>query len=359
MRASVFHGSGQEVVEHHEDVELLAVGPGQVRVRLHAAGVCHSDLSVMNGTLPMPTPLVLGHEGAGEIVELGPGVEHLSVGQRVVIAWTPPCGSCAACRRGEPNLCLQIFLQIAGVPRFSLAGAPLYGFAGIGTFAEETVVPQQGVVPIPPEVPYEIAALLGCAVTTGVGAVLNTARVQPGSSVVVFGCGGVGISAVQGARIAGAAEIVAVDQVPEKLETALRFGATRAVLPAEVDSASAAVTGGEGFDYAIECIGNASTIRAAYDAVRRGGTAVIVGGGRADSIIELNAFELFYMAKKLLGSYYGSADVRFEVPRLLRLWRSGRLDLEAMVTAKMDVSLAQEAFDAMKAGHALRQVLTF
>jgi S-(hydroxymethyl)glutathione dehydrogenase / alcohol dehydrogenase len=215
------------------------------------------------------------------------------------------------------------------------------------------------VVKIPDDVPYEIGALIGCGVTTGVGAALNTAKVEPGSSVVVFGAGGVGIAAIQGARIAGAAEIVAVDMVESKRKEALRFGATRGVTPDEVDAANMEINAGEGFDYAFECIGLPQTIRAAYDAARRGGTAVIVGAGSQSANVEFNCFELFFMEKRLLGSYYGSADVRREFARLIDLWKAGRLDLDGMISARLDVSQAQDAFEAMKRGEVIRQVLTF
>lgn len=359
MRGAVFHEMGKEEITYHEDVEVSDPGPGEVKVRIHAAGVCHSDLSAMNGTLPQPAPAVLGHEGAGEIVAVGEGVFGVGVGDHVIIAWTPPCGVCNPCLRGEANLCVSIFFQIAGAQRFKVGGEPAFGFAGTGTFAEEMVVPYQGVVKIPDDVPYEIGALIGCGVTTGVGAALNTAKVKPGSTVVVFGAGGVGISAIQGARIAGAAEIVAVDTISAKLEDAKRFGATHGTDPDGLDALNAKINNGEGFDYAIECIGIPATIRASYDAVRRGGTAVIVGAGRTDATVEFNAFELFFMEKKLLGSYYGSADVRTEFLRLIRLWRAGRLDLEGMISRRLDISQAQDAFDAMKRGEVIRQILTF
>ncbi|HTZ08300.1 MAG TPA: Zn-dependent alcohol dehydrogenase [Acidimicrobiales bacterium] len=359
MRAAIFNEVGKELIDVYDDVEVVDPGPGEVRVKIHAAGVCHSDLSAMNGTLPQPAPAVLGHEGAGEIVAVGDGVSQVAVGDHVIIAWTPPCGKCKACLGGQANLCVDIFFNIAGSAKFSRKGEPVFGFAGTGTFAEEMVVPQQGVVKIPDDVPYEIGALIGCGVTTGVGAALNTAKVEPGSNVVVFGAGGVGIAAIQGARIAGAAEIVAVDMIDSKLKDALRFGATRGVKPDELDAANMEINAGQGFDYAIECIGLPQTIRAAYDAARRGGTAVIVGAGSSEKTVEFNCFELFFMEKRLLGSYYGSADVRTEFDRLIRLWKTGRLDLDGMISSRMDLSKAQDAFDAMKRGEIIRQVLTF
>jgi S-(hydroxymethyl)glutathione dehydrogenase/alcohol dehydrogenase len=359
MRGVVFHEAGKEVVECRDDIEVSGPGPGQVRVKMHAAGVCHSDLSAMNGTLRQRAPAVLGHEGSGEVISVGEGVTEVEAGDHVIIAWTAPCGTCRACRRGEPNLCLDIFLQIAGSTPFTMGGTSIYAFAGMGTFAEEMVVPKQAVVKIAPDVPFEIGALIGCGVTTGVGAALNTAKVRPGSSVVVFGAGGVGISVIQGARIAGAAEIIAVDTVETKLKHALRFGATDFVTPDAIDAVKMELNGGEGFDYAFECIGLPETIRSAYDQVRRGGTAVIVGMGGRDQTVEFNCFELFFMEKKLLGSFYGSADVRSDFDRLIRLWKAGRLDLEGMISARMDISRAQDAFDAMKRGEVIRQVLTF
>lgn len=359
MRAAVWYEAGSEVIEYRDDVEVAGPGPGEVRVKIHAAGVCHSDLSAMNGTLPQPAPAILGHEGAGEVLAVGEGVTDIAVGDHVIIAWTPPCGSCRACLRGQANLCVNIMFTIAGTTHFSQGGNPLFGFVGTGTFAEELVVPRQAVVTMPADVPYEVGALIGCGVTTGVGAALNTAKVQPGSNVVVFGAGGVGVATIQGARIAGAAEIVAVDTVEAKLEDAKRFGATRGVTPDAVGDVSAEITGGEGFDYAFECIGLPQTIRAAYDAARRGGTAVVVGAGKMDAMVEFNCFELFFQEKKLLGSYWGSADVRVEFDRLIRLWKAGRLDLEGMITARMDISKAQDAFDAMKRGETIRQILTF
>jgi S-(hydroxymethyl)glutathione dehydrogenase/alcohol dehydrogenase len=212
-------------------------------------------------------------------------------------------------------------------------------------------------VVIPDDVPYEIGALIGCGVTTGVGAAVNTAQVEVGSSVVVFGCGGVGISAIQGARICGAAEIVAVDTVPEKLEDAKRFGATHAVHPDDLAGPRGEITGGAGFDYAIECIGIAPTFRAAWDATRRGGTTVIVGAGKADATLVLNGFELFFTQKRLLGSYYGGADVRTEFHRLIRLWKSGRLDLDGMVTRRFGLEGVNDGLQALKRGEVIRQVI--
>lgn len=359
MRAAVLREVGDELLEVRDDVEVVGPAPGEVLVGMAAAGVCHSDLSAITGVLPQPTPAVLGHEGAGTVLAVGEGVKNVVEGDHVIIAWAPPCGSCRFCLGGQPNLCSKIMFGVGLMPRFKYESTMAFGFGGTGVFAEQVVLPWEAVVPIPRDVPFDVAALVGCAVTTGVGAAVNCAKVQPGSSVVVFGCGGVGISTIQGARLSGAAEIVAVDTVAGKLEDAKRFGATHAVLPGDLMQASDEVTGGDGFDYAFEVVGLSQTIRAAYDATRRGGTTVIVGAGRSDDMVELSAFELFYMEKKILGTFYGSADVRTDFGRMIRLWRAGRLDLEGLISRRLDISQVNEAFDAMRNGEVIRQVIQF
>lgn len=358
MQAAVLRETGAERLDVVDDAQVAEVGPGQVRVALRATGLCHSDLSYMRGMIAGPAPAVLGHEGAGEIVEIGPGVERLAVGDHVVLSFTPPCGHCRYCREGQANLCVDIVMVSNREPRFLVDGKPAFGMGGLGTFAQETVVPVEAVIPIDKDVPFDIASLIGCAVTTGVGAAINTAKVQPGSSVVVFGIGGVGVSVIQGARIAGAAEIVAVDPVESKHALALGFGATHAVVPQELTEAGAAATGGRGFDYAFEAVGSAITIRAAYDAARRGGTVVVVGVGSPTAQVTFNAFELFSQEKRLLGSMYGSADVRTDFARFLRLWRAGRLDLEGMITQHLGLHQVNEGFDAMRDGTVIRSVIT-
>jgi S-(hydroxymethyl)glutathione dehydrogenase / alcohol dehydrogenase len=310
----------------------------------------------MNGTIPQPAPVVLGHEGAGEVVEVGEGVTSLVVGDHVIVAWIPPCGTCVHCLSGEANLCME--LMIGGFePRFTAGGTPVFGMAGTGTFSEELLLPEQAAVKIPDDVPWAVASLIGCAVMTGVGAAIHAAKVQPASSVIVFGCGGVGISAIQGARLAGAAELVAVDLVDDKRKAALGFGATHAVHPDEVAEVVQELTGGRGFDYGIEAIGLPATIRATYDAVRRGGTACIAGVGKAEQMVEFSAFELFYNEKQLVGTVDGSADVRVDFHRMIRLWRAGRLDLEGMISKRVGLDDLNQAFDDMKAGRVIRTVI--
>ena len=357
MRAAVLHQLNDKV-DVRDDVEIRDPGPGEVKLAIKATGVCHSDLSGVNGTIPVTLPCILGHEGAGEVVAVGPGVTGVVEGNHAIVAWVPPCGACSYCLGGQPQLCPTMMMAAFTRSGFTVGGKPAFGFAGAGTFAEELVLPQEGVVVIPDDVPYEVASLIGCAVTTGVGAAINTAQVRPGSSVVVFGCGGVGISIIQGARLAGAAEIVAVDLVDNKLDDARRFGATHGVTPDQLADTQAEVTAGQGFDYAFEAIGNPATIRAAWDATRRGGTTVVVGVGRLDQQVTFSPFELFYSEKNLKGCVYGSSDVRTDFHRLLRLWRAGRLDLEEMITRRIDMAEVNDAFGAMERGEVIRQVIT-
>ena len=357
MRAAVLFEIGSQTLDVRDDVTLADPGPGEVRIRIHATGVCHSDLSAMTGVLPQPAPFVPGHEGAGEVVALGAGVDKVAVGDHVIVCWNPPCGDCSFCRGGQGNLCVNIFFGMTMTPHFKVDGTDVYGFAGNGTFAEEMVVPWQCAVKIPDDVPFEIAALIGCGVTTGVGAVINTAEVQPGSSVAVIGAGGVGISVIQGARIAGAAEIVAIDPVESKHEVALRFGATRAVKPEDAEAAKAEVTGRAGFDYVFEVVGRSALVKQAYALTRRGGTVTVVGAGKNDDNVDFNMFQLFFDNKKILGSYYGGADPRREYGRLIALWRAGRLDLEGMISARLKLDDVNQALELLRTGAAIRTII--
>lgn len=353
MRAAVLHEIGQDKLEVLDDVEAVGFGPGKVKIRVRATGLCHSDVSAMNGVLPQPAPFIPGHEGAGEIVDVGDGVSGLSQGDRVLVCWLPACGQCPACKRGQSQLCLAGFMN-AGTPNFKRPGGDVFGFAGTGTFTEEVVVDAGCAVPIPDDVPFDIAALIGCGVTTGLGAAINTADVAAGSSVAVIGCGGVGISAIQGARLKGAAQIIAVDPVASRREAALRFGATEAVAPDALEDAKQRVTGGEGFDYVFEVVGKSATARTAYETTRRGGTLVVVGAGAMDDNLQLNMFELFFDEKKILPSMYGGGDVLQSYERAIALWRAGRIDLESLITHRVPLSEINEALDQMRTGVALR-----
>ncbi|MFB8144134.1 Zn-dependent alcohol dehydrogenase [Streptomyces parvus] len=353
MRAAVLHEIGQEKLEVLDDVEAVGFGPGKARLRIRATGLCHSDVSAMSGVLPQPAPFIPGHEGAGEVVDVGDGVTGLSAGDRVLVCWLPACGECPSCKRGQTHLCLAGFMN-AGTPNFKRPGGDVFGFAGTGTFTEEVVVGAGCAVPIPDDVPFEIAALIGCGVTTGLGAAINTAQVEAGSSVAVIGCGGVGISTIQGARVRGAAQIVAVDPVASRREAALRFGATEAVAPGELADAKQRITGGEGFDYVFEVVGKSATARTAYETTRRGGTLCVVGAGAMDDTFQVNMFELFFDEKRILPSMYGGGDVLRSYERAIALWRAGRIDLESMITHRVRLDGINDALDQMRTGEALR-----
>jgi S-(hydroxymethyl)glutathione dehydrogenase/alcohol dehydrogenase len=357
MRAAVLRQIGDEELEVVDGVTTVPMGSGEIRVRIAATGVCHTDLSAMAGVIPTQVPVVLGHEGAGEVLEVGERVPGLGVGDHVVVAWVPPCGTCPRCLGGQANICLTRQVRTSIEPRFRVGQEELYAFVGVATMAEEVILPYQSVVKIDSDVPWAIASLLGCGVMTGVGAALNAAKVQPGSSVVVLGCGGIGASIIQGARICGAAEIVAVDPVESKREAMKALGASHAVSFEELESLKADLTGGEGFDYAFEAVGRPATIRATYDLARRGGTACIVGAGGLTDKVEFNAMELFATDKKLVGTLYGSGDVRRDFPLLLRLWRTGRLDLDAMVTQKLRLEDINQALRDMVGGSVIRTVI--
>jgi S-(hydroxymethyl)glutathione dehydrogenase / alcohol dehydrogenase len=362
MRAALVRRSGQERTEVRTDITTRPVGPPDVRVRVKASGVCHSDLSAMAGVLPNKKPFVLGHEAAGELVEVGAnvlGMPGMAVGDHVIVCWVPPCGRCTDCLNGQANLCTELFATTALTPNFAAEGEPIYGMAGTGTFAEEVVLPWQCAIPVAADVPFDVAALIGCGVTTGVGAVLNTARVEPGSTVAVIGCGGVGIAAIQGARIAGAADIVAIDPSEAKRSVVGRFGATLAVAPEDAKATREHVTGRRGFDYVFECVGRGTLVRQAYDLTRRGGSVVVVGAGGRDDQVSFTMAELFYDNKRILSTWYGGGDVRVEYDRLVRLWRAGRLDLESMITARLPIERVDEALDLMRAGEAIRTVIEF
>jgi S-(hydroxymethyl)glutathione dehydrogenase/alcohol dehydrogenase len=347
-------------VELRDDVTAVGPGPGEVRVRVRATGVCHSDLSVLSGVIACGLPAVLGHEGAGEIVAVGERVTGLATGQHVVISWTPACGDCPECRRGQPFLCLTYVVKGFKTPQFRLGdGTEAFGMAGCGTWAEELVVPWQAVIPIEHDIPFDYAALLGCGIPTGVGAVINTARVQPGSSVAVVGCGGVGLAAIQGARIAGAATILAVDPLPAKHGLAQALGATRAVTPDDAEQARKDLTGGSGFDYAFEVVGVGATIRSAWRLARRGGDVIVVGAGDRSDSVQFSAFELLFDGKRLLSSMYGGCDLRRDVPRFVSLWRAGLLDIEALITRRIAFDDLNDAIVALRRGEVIRQVVTF
>lgn len=343
-------------------IELPDPGPGQVRIRLAAAGVCHSDLSLANGTLRQPVPAVLGHEGAGTVLAVGDDVTDLAPGARVVLNWAPSCGACHFCARlAEPWLCTRANEATTSPYARAADGRDLYPGLSVAAFAEETVVPRRAVLPLPDGVPLTDAALLGCAMLTGYGAVHHSARVRAGESVVVYGVGGVGLATLQAARLAGAGRIIAVDVSAGKEELARAAGATDFV-PASEKTAKAVrglTEGGFGADVAVECVGRAETIRAAWDSTRRGGRTTVVGIGGKDERLTLSALEIFHFARELRGCVYGDSDPARDVPVLAEHVREGRLDLGALVTDRVSLDEVGSAFDAMRSGRGGRTVVVF
>jgi S-(hydroxymethyl)glutathione dehydrogenase/alcohol dehydrogenase len=328
--------------------------------------VCHSDLSAVNGTTPLPPPLVLGHEAAGEIIEVGEGVTSVKVGDHVVSNFIYMCGICRFCSGGRPVLCVEqgkaLLTPPEGTPRtHDASGKALNIFSGCGVMAEYAVLSTANVVKIDPAIPLDRAALVGCAVTTGVGAVFNTARVEAGSSVVVFGCGGVGLNAIQGAAICGARQIIAVDTVESKLAFAKTFGATHTMLlKAGEDPVRELkkLTGG-GADYAFECVGNGELSGTAYKAISRGGKAVIVGVARGSDMVSVKQPGLVFEEKTLQGSLFGSCVPSIDFPRMLGLYMSGRLKLDELITKRYSIDEAPQAFADMQSGKNARGVIVF
>ncbi|GGQ01997.1 alcohol dehydrogenase catalytic domain-containing protein [Streptosporangium pseudovulgare] len=358
MRGALLHAVGDDKLDIRDDFTLTPVGPTDVRIKIRATGVCHSDLSVISGVLPMPLPIIPGHEGAGEVVEIGDHVTSVQPGDRVIVNWTPACGHCANCLVGQPYLCMTYMMESFVNARFRYGGdTPAFGMAGCGTWCEEIVVPWQGAVKVDPEIPYEIAALIGCGVTTGVGAALNTAKVRPGSTVAVVGAGGIGLSIIQGARISGATTILAIDPLESKHELAKKVGATHAVTPDQLQDAVATLTGGHGFDHGFEAVGKSAAIMTAWQATRRGGDMIVVGAGAVDDMVPLSAFNLLFEGKNILSSMYGGSDVRHDFPFFAKLYKAGKLDLESMISARIRLADLNDAVAALRGGEVLRQVV--
>ncbi|GLW06232.1 alcohol dehydrogenase [Microtetraspora sp. NBRC 13810] len=358
MRAALLHAVGDDKLDIRDDFTLAPMGPNDVRVKVRATGVCHSDLSVLTGVLPMPLPVVPGHEGAGEVLEVGDHVTGVKPGDHVIVNWTPACQQCDSCLNGQPYLCLTYVMDSFVNARFRYGGdTPAFGMAGCGTWAEEIVIPHQGAIKIDSDVPFEVAALIGCGITTGVGAVLNTARVRPGATVAVVGCGGVGLAVIQGARISGATTILAVDPLESKHELARKVGATHACTPDALADTIASVTGGRGFDHSFEVVGKSAAVKTAWRAARRGGDVIVVGAGAADDMVTFPAFSLLFEGKNLLSSLYGGSDVRHDFPYFTSLWKAGKLDLESMISSRIRLADLNDAVAALRGGEVLRQIV--
>ena len=355
-------GAPVEIVE----VDLAPPQEGEVLVKIAACGVCHSDLHVVDGHLPEPLPLVLGHEASGEVVGVGPRVERLREGDHVVLALVPHCGECAACRGGRTNFCELTERMAAtgtladGTTRLSYEGTPLHHFNAVSSFAAYAVVPESAAVAIPAEVELDAAALVGCSALTGYGAVHNTAQVEPGSSVAVWGCGGVGLNIVQSARLAEASPIIAVDKRPEKLEAARRLGATDVVLAGPNEHVVGAVRtlSGGGVDYAFEVIGLQETVAEAWEAAGSGGMVVVVGLLPKGAGLTIDAWHLLD-EKALKGCFLGSARIDRDIPRIVDLYREGKLQLEELLDRRIPLEELPAAFERLRAGEGIRQLVVF
>jgi alcohol dehydrogenase len=347
-----------------EELDLAPPGEQEVLVRVRAAGLCHSDLSVIDGARPRPTPMVLGHEAAGEVVETGRGVRDLGPGDRVVMVFVPSCGGCVPCQEGRPALCEPAAAAnsagtlLGGERRLSRRGEPVHHHLGVSAFAEHAVVSRRSLVRIDADLPFEEAALFGCAVLTGVGAVVNTARVPPGASVAVVGLGGVGLNALLGAVVAGAARIVAVDLAPDKLGLAEELGATDTVDARDDDAVEAirAATGG-GVDFAFETAGAVGALDLAYRLTRRGGTTVTAGLSPPRATWPVQHLSLVVEERTVRGSYVGSCVPLRDLPRFVALYRRGRLPVDRLLSGRVGFDDLNAAFDRLAEGRAIRQVL--
>jgi len=346
-----------------EDVEIDAPGPGEVLLKTAASGICHSDLTVIEGGLPVPPPCILGHEPAGIVEAVGAGVTDFVPGDHVIGCLTAWCGVCKFCTQGRPYLCLTQFAGRPGgaKPRLRAAnGDPIAQFANLSSFAEKMLCPERSLVKIRNDMPLDRASLIGCGVTTGLGAALNTVHIPAGASVVIIGCGGVGLSALQGARIVGAGKIIAVDAQPWKFDLAQKLGATHCIDAKAGDPVAAvhALTGG-GADFVFECIGLVPTVQQAIAMTGRGGTAVLVGVVPIQHLVSISAADITLSEKKITGSYMGSNRFRFDMPKYIDFYLDGRLRLDEMISSRIPLGEVNVAFDRMRKGEAARQVIVF
>ncbi len=350
-----------------EELDLEAPKAGEVLVEYKAAGLCHSDLSILTGVFAMPPiPCVAGHEGAGVVKEVGAGVTRVKPGDHVLALWVPSCGHCYYCVRNQPYLCAQrdrarTGVMIDGTARIKKGKQPIASMMGVGTFSHYNVLSEKSVLPIDDDIPYEVAAITGCAVVTGVGAVLNCAKVEAGSSVAVVGIGGVGLNVIQGAVLANATTIIAIDLIDMKLELARKFGATHTINPAKENFQEKVndITGGIGVDYSFEVIGTPKTSQMAFDIIRRGGAAVMVGIAGAQDTIPLPLPQMSGMEKRILGCYYGSANLLVDPKILLDLYKKGRIKVKELITRDYSLKEINKGFEDLKSGGNARGVIKY
>ncbi len=365
MKAAVFYEANKPMAV--EEIEVLPPQEGEVLVKMAAAGVCHSDHHAITGALPAPAPIVLGHEGSGIVEEVGPGVTSLKKGDHIVSVWRYSCGVCEYCLTARPNLCgagwnMRNTSSLSdGTKRFRKGSTEIGHFLGVSTFSEYSVMSERSALKIREDMPLDKAAVVSCAVITGVGAVLNGAKVRPGESIAIFGAGGIGLNAVQGAALAGAEPIIAVDIMQNKLDYAKKFGATHTVNASDEDAIERIreITGGQGAHYAVEAIGNASVTEQAFNSLRTGGTAVMIGITSPDDTAAIPTLPLVTQEKKLIGSIYGSSVPRFMVPRLIELYMAGKLNLDDLLTRSWPLDQINEAYDALIRGEVARSVIAY
>jgi S-(hydroxymethyl)glutathione dehydrogenase / alcohol dehydrogenase len=361
-RAAVLYGLNQPF--EIEELELDPPGPGEVLVEMAGGGICHSDWSVVEGIIPKQFPIILGHEGSARVLEIGEGVKLTKPGDGVILSWIPDCGHCRYCTSGQANLCdgRQPYSDGTlgnGIIRFRNANGPVRHFNGVSSYAQYAIVPERGCVKVDPAVPLDKAALIGCAVSTGVGAVLFTAKVEAGANIAVFGVGGVGLNVIQGGVIANAGRIIAVDVNANKLRMAQEFGATDVVDARECDPVQAIMdlTRGDGADYAFEAIGRAETIRQAFECLRKAGTAVAIGIAPKEAMISIAPQNLVYGERRLVGSFYGSTRPRADFSKFADLYLAGKLKLDQLVTREWRLDEINEAFRAMNSGEVARGII--
>lgn len=366
MKAAVLYEANSPLVL--EDVQLDEPQAHEILIRTEAAGVCHSDLHFMRGDMPVPTPVVMGHEGCGIVEKVGPGVTTIQPGDKVITMVSVSCGTCRYCGAGRPTLCPENLnvQMMAELPFFAgkrvrKGDEPLHSIFGLGSFAEQSVVHERMAVKVRPDAPSDVVCLLGCGVTTGLGASINTAGIRAGESVVVYGCGGVGMSAVMGARLAGAGTIIAVDLSQEKLDVARELGADHLINAREVDDPVARVrelTGGNGADYAIEAAGVASVIEQAFASIHNGGKCVVAGMSALGTTVTFQPYE-FLLGKSITGAVQGDIVPFVDVPRFVDMYMEGKLPVDKLVSRRYRLEEINEAFSALEAGETLRSVITF
>lgn len=364
MRAAILEQANQPIVIR-DDIDIIAPRVGEVRVDIKYCGLCHSDLSFVNGKMPMMGATIPGHEAAGIVESIGEGVTHLKPGDHVILTPAPPCGQCYYCQRNQHSLCdnaMSIMTNLLpdGSSGLSRQGQQILRGCGIGGLAEQVVLPATGAIKIDDDIPLDVACVIGCALQTGVGAVLNTAKMEAGASCVVMGLGGVGMACIQGARIAGASTIIASDPVAERRQQALAFGATHTIDPSSEDLSALclSLTNNIGADYVFEAAGKAALIEQGLNLSRMGGTTICVGSPALEENLTIPNVVMFQaMEKRLCGCLLGSSNSLFEIPRLLRLWRQGLLDMESMITSRRPLSEVNQGFEDLSNSKGIRTVI--